>query len=438
MLLTMPLFLLASGWWQHARTRRIAGVRVPFPGPETAKSAFYMSLIVATTTLNFTFAGISILFVLVLERLETLILAPTMDLIRRRKIHLYSRIALGLCALAAIITLTDADNYRLSLFAAFSILTYLAGYTGRFDLMSRHAKTGRPIDRRYFVEEHMTTPVLLTLWLAGLALINQGPAMHAIRDGFTSFLTTPAGLWAMGIGVCYEGLFIFTSLIFIDRRGFAFGMPVHVCASLLAGVAASFVLRAIYGTAAPSTAQLVAATCVSGAALVLSYPALRRLLRPTPATAALARLVLFVCGTNTCRSAMAAAIARAELARGNGQADGWRVGSAGVNVAAPGAPMAVEAQAALRELGVAVNGHQAQSLTRELCQQSEAIYCMTTAQRDAVLDLAPEAAGKVFSLDPDGDLPDPHGQPAEAYQSLSQRLQGLVRQRLPVLATTSG
>jgi hypothetical protein len=289
MLVAMPVFLYASGWWRHARTRRVGRLRVPFPGRETARSAAFMSLIVGTTTLNFTFAGISILFVLVLERLETLVLAPTMDLVRGRHIHWFSWAALALCATAAVITLTDASNYHLTLAAALSILAYLGGYVGRFDLMSRYAKTGRPTDRRYYVEEHMTTPVVLVGLLGVLALINQGTAMHMLRDGFTSFLISPAAPWAIGIGVCYEGLFIFTSLIFIDRRGFAFGMPVHVCASLLAGVAATFVLRGLFGSAAPSTAQFVAAGCVSAAALVLSFPAIMAVLRQRVPTGTLVR-----------------------------------------------------------------------------------------------------------------------------------------------------
>ncbi len=447
LLTAMVVFLAASGWWRLARRRRIAGVRVPFPGRETAASAFFMALIVGTTTLNFTFAGISILFVLVLERLETLVLAPGVDLIRRRRISRYSWVALALCALAAVVTLTDVDNYHLTVAAALSILTYLAGYTGRFSIMSKHAKTGGPGDRRYFVEEHMTTPVMLVLILAAFALIGQGPAMQALRAGFTTFLTTPAAPWAFAIGVAYEGLFIFTTHIFLDRREFAFGMPVHVCASLLAGVAATFGLRAIYGTAAPSQAQFVAAACVVAAAFALSYPAIRAWLttmswvggrRATGLLPAPAR-VLFVCGNSTDRSPMAAAIARAELTGVTGH---WLVEAAGLDVTEPGAPMSPQAVDALRRLNITACDHRSQRLTRELCDQSTIIYTMTAAQREALLALAPAAAGKTYCLDPAGaDLPSPGRQPAEFYQGLAERIQSLVRQRLtelPALSPTAG
>jgi len=479
-LAAMPVFLIASGWWRHARTRRVAGIRVPFPGRETGASAFWMALVVGTTTLNFTFTGFTILFMLVMMRIETLVLAPTMDLIRRRQISRYSWLALGLSLLSAIIALADVRGYRLSVAAALSLATYLLGYTGRFEIMSRHAKTGRPTDRRYFVEEHMTTPIMLVLVLAVPALINQGAAMHALREGFTTFLGTPAAPYAFAIGVCYEGLFIFTTLIFLDRREYAFCMPVHVCASLLAGVAAALVLRAWFGTAAPSPAQLTAAACVVLAAFTLSYPALRArwltawaatrmatwrptgartpvLVAPAPPSreAVTARLLLFVCGQNTARSAMAEAIARAEIARAglpptrdSSTADYSTMDnkltaySAGLS-ASPGTAMAQPAVEALRRLGVPTLPHHSRQLTSELCRRSAAVYCMTTAQRAAVIALAPDAAERTFCLDPTGDIAEPAGHgaepsadrpgqaaPAEAYLRCAQRIRQHVRTRL--------
>lgn len=435
LLFSMVVFLIVSKWWRLARSREIAGVRVPFPGRETAASACFMAVIVGTTTLNFTFVGISILFVLVLERLETLVLAPSIDLVRRRKIHMYSQVALGLCAVAAVVTLADADNYTLSVAAALSILCYLAGYAGRFDIMSRHAKTGTTDDRRYFVEEHMMTPIMLTAALAVLAIIGQGESMLRLRDGFTTFFgspTTPWVWWAFGIGVCYEALFIYTTHIFLDRRPFAFGMPVHVCASLLAGVAATFILKAMYGTSAPSNAQFVAAACVIGAAFALSYPnflAWRANRRPArPAGPGERRQLVFVCGANTSRSPMAAAIAHHEM---TGTDLPWQATSAGVNVTASGAGLSRDAAVALRELGVPVpRGHQSTPLTPQLCDRSVAVYCMTRDQRDTVVAMAPDAANRTYCLDAAADVPDPVGQPPEMYLGVARRIQAAVRARL--------
>jgi protein-tyrosine-phosphatase len=353
---------------------------------------------------------------------------------------------------SAVIALTDIHNYKLTIGAVASVGFYALGYCLRFRIMSTHAKTGNPRrDRRYFIEEHMTTPVVL-LGMAGIpALIDQGPWMHAMRIGFTSFLATPAVFPALLIGVCYEGLFIMTSLIFINRREFSFGTPVHVCASLLAGIAASFILHGAFGKPLPSAAQYVAAVLVVAAACILSYETVRAFLarrpdrpaavpgrpasapgRPASAPgrpAAVPGMIMFVCGGNTSRSPMAEAIARAELAAAGGSR--WPVASAGVSVRSPGSPISPQAVKALLEIGVDPPlDHLSRQLTPEMCAGTTMVYCMTRAQRDLVVALAPAAAARTVCLDPEADLPDPAGQPLQAYRDCAARFRTLIRERL--------
>jgi protein-tyrosine-phosphatase len=389
-----------------------------------------MAFIVGTTTLNFTFPGASIVFMLVLMRITTLLTAPTVDLIRRRKIHWCSSAALVLCVLSAVVALADIGNYTLTTGAVLSVALYATGYYFRFRLMSAHAKSGDLWrDRQYLVEEHMATPFTLLLILGIPALIDQGPWMHALRLGFTSFLVTWAVVPALLIGVCYEGLYVMTSLIFINRREFSFGVPVHVCASLLAGIAASFILYGAYGARLPSTAQYVAAALVICAALVLSYPTIRAYFARRRLPRATARRLLFVCGGNTSRSPLAAAIARAELAA-DPAIRGWQVSSAGVSVGSPGTPISSEAARVLLELGVeAPLDHRARQLTPVMCADSDKVYCMTRDHRESVIAIAPEAAERTVCIDPGIDVPEPAGH-IDAYRDCAGRLQTLIRQHL--------
>jgi protein-tyrosine-phosphatase len=430
-ILAMPVFVLATGWWRYSRRRRIAGRDVPFPGRHTAESAFWMAIIVLTTTLNFTFQGASIVLMLVLMRIGTLILSPTMDLVRRWRIHWYSAAALTLCMLSAVIALTDISNYTLTFGAILSLGLYCLGYTMRFRVMSTQAKTGdRELDRRYFIEEHMTTPVWMLALVAVPALVNTGPWMHALRIGFTTFFTTSLVFPALLIGVCYEGLFIMTSLIFLDRREFSFCMPVHVTSSLLAGVAASFALNGLYGAKLPSSAQYIAAFIVCAAATMLSYPTVRAYIARRRGQLVDTRQLLFVCGGNTSRSPMAAAIARSELAA-YPAIQHWRVECAGVAVHSPGAPITPEAINVLLDLGIeAPLDHKSRQLTPKLCADTDMVYCMTRAHRDQVIALAPGAADRTICLDPDADIPDPSGLALEAYLDCATRLRALIRGRL--------
>lgn len=428
MLFSMPLALTILRWWGHARRRTFLGRAIPCPGRETAMSAAWMSLIVGTTTLNFTFPGVSIVLMLVLMRIETLILSPTVDFVRRRKIHTRSWVAVGLSALSAVVALTDVSNYQLTFGAVASLVGYLIGYTNRFLIMSRYAKYGDPFaDRRYLVEEHMTTPVMLVAILAVPALLGEGPAMRALRTGFTAFLATPAALPAFVIGVLYEGLFLFTTQIFLDRREYSFCMPVHVCSSLLAGVVAALGLTAVFGIAPPSAAQFVAAACVVTAAFALSYPTIRvaRLTgRRCPR-----KLLMFVCGQNNIRSPMAAAIARFELARATGGAE-WDVTCAGVTVRRSGSPMTTAAINALRQLGIPAPPHFSRELTRQMCTESTVIYCMTRRQCEIVAEMATNTTDRVFCLNPNADVSEPNDDGADSYRDSAGRIHSLVCNRL--------
>lgn len=223
-LLGMPIFLTASRWWRYSRRRRILGRSVPFPGRETVLSGFWTAFIVGTTTLNFIFVGGSIVFMLVLMRIEQLIFFLAIDLIRRRKIHWYWWAAPGLGMLSVVTALTDVDHYVLTLGAILGPLAYLMGYACRFQIMDRHAKSGdKSRDRGHFVEEHAATPIMLARLLGIRAWVDQGTRMHSLRGGFTVFLTSSAVFPARLIGVFYQGLFIFISLIYLDPREFSSG-----------------------------------------------------------------------------------------------------------------------------------------------------------------------------------------------------------------------
>ncbi len=436
----MPLFVAASGRWRDARRRPTGGGRghgLPWIGRETLASACFTAVIIGTTTLNYTFKGISIVLVLLLMRGGVLILSPIVDQVRRREVAWYSWAALAASLAAVWIALADVDNYRLTWLAVLSLVAYFGGYIGRFGTMSLHAKS--PEDernRRYFIEEHMAAAPILVVMLAIGALVGQGESLLQLRRGFTGFLVTPAALPAFLVGVLYEGLFVFGSLIYLDRREYTYCVPVNRCSSLLAGVAAAYGLTMLYGQAPPSRAQLFAGVLILVAILLLAVPVwmARRSAAAAAAATAVATggatggrrrpLLLFVCGGNTCRSPMAAAVARAE-ARGRT----FEIESAGT-AAVPGTPMSAGAEVALRQLGVPAGSHRAKALTAELVERAAAIFCMTRGQRQAVLALVPEAAGKTVCLDPEGDIPDPIGQPPAAYLSCAQRLRLLVGARL--------
>lgn len=121
-------------------------------------------------------------------------------------------------------------------------------------------------------------------------------------------------------------------------------------------------------------------------------------------------MILFVCTGNTCRSPLAAALARAQ---------GVDAGSAGL-AAFPGDPATPQAIRAAERHGADLTAHRAQRVNSELVNRAETIYVMTPGHRDALNARFPEAAGRVRVLSP--AVPDPYGGGDAVYEACVQRL----------------
>ena len=432
-------FITVMGWWKYAGRREFFGVSVPFPRKLTFLSGICMATIMGTTTLAFTFGGLGIVLVLVLLRAGTLIIAPIVDQIVGRRVRWFSWSAMLVSLAAVLVALSDAASYTLTIAAALDIAAYLAAYFFKLQFMSRLAKTDDPsATRRYLVEEQMVASPLLLIALVAMAFIGASDVMLGFRTGLTSFLMSEAAIYAVLVGFCYAALCVCTTLIFLDRRENTFCMPMHSGSSMLAGFAATLIIAVLYNQNGPSVAQTVSAGFIFIALGFLSpLHHLDRLLARLRGTKR-ERLFLFVCSGNTCRSPMAAAIANAEMAtRLRVSIDklktvNARAMSAGVS-ARVGEPLTAEAQEALGLLDVPVEPHAARSLTPEMAQQAEKIFCMTDSVRQAVIQMLPAVANKTYCLDTEADIPDPIGKGMDAYLNCARRIHDLVRLRFDEL-----
>ena len=147
------------------------------------------------------------------------------------------------------------------------------------------------------------------------------------------------------------------------------------------------------------------------------------------------RRMLFVCTGNTCRSPMAAGLARQALARHlrctprDLPECGVEVLSAGV-FAADGFPPSPEAVAAAARLGADISGHRSRKVTSELIHAVDVVFCMTDMHVATVRRLAEENGPQIERLDRAGDVPDPIGAGPDVYVSTAERIQAALVRRL--------
>ncbi|QVL35102.1 hypothetical protein [Aminirod propionatiphilus] len=106
--------------------------------------------------------------------------------------------------------------------------------------------------------------------------------------------------------------------------------------------------------------------------------------------------LLFVCGGNTCRSPMAAALADAMLRR-RGMDGRWEVASAGV-AAFAGDEATPLARSVVARRGLSLEGHRSRPLSAYDVEMARLVLTMTLAQRDALRHLYPEFRERIFLL----------------------------------------
>jgi hypothetical protein len=269
----MLAFLAVTGWWRLSAVTSIAGLPVHLPTRWTFLSGLCTAAIIMTTTLAYTFPGVSIVFMMLLMRGGVLVIAPLVDALAGRTVRWYSWTALGLALAALVVAFSERMSFQLGLAAGINVGAYLLAYFIRLRFMSRLAKSDRPEQmKRYFAEEQMVaTPALLAM-LGLLALWDAGPVTGAIRDGFTSFFQRGVTLPAIAIGLFSLGTGIFGGLILLDRRENTFCVPVNRASSILAGVGATLALHWLFGLRMPTAHEWTGAGLIVAAILVLSLP----------------------------------------------------------------------------------------------------------------------------------------------------------------------
>jgi len=271
-LCTMIIVISILGWWKYAKHSTVFGVSVPHPTKWTLFSGIFTSLIIGTTTLAYTFDGVSIVLAMLLMRGGVLIIAPIVDTITKRSVRWFSWVGLVGALTALLIPIFDASGFHIPFLLGIVIAVYLFSYFMRFQFMSRNAKSDKKeVNLRYFVEEQMVSTPVLVIFLGLFALLKSDIG-DAVRMGWTVHWDQPY-LWALIlIGVLSQGTGFFGTLVFLDKNENTYCIPVNRSSSILAGVIASFLLSIFPNVGLPKTSQLIGAAIIIVSILFLTIP----------------------------------------------------------------------------------------------------------------------------------------------------------------------
>ena len=265
------LFIWASGWWREAHKSSLCGLTLPCPTRWTVLSGVGAALLLFTVPLSFTFRDVSIPFMQLLMRGDVLIVAPAVDILLGRRVRWFSWAALILVATGLSITIDARGGLHLPTLAMVTIVLYTFGYLVRIFAMTRVAKTGDVrATKGYFVEEQLVAIPLALAALAVLSAAHWGTQGDQLRFGFIAVWSSGRVPYLAVLAALLFFISIFAILILLDRRENTFCVPFERSASVLAGLAATYVLAAMALSAAPTRAEVAGALLLVLAIVLLS------------------------------------------------------------------------------------------------------------------------------------------------------------------------
>ena len=140
--------------------------------------------------------------------------------------------------------------------------------------------------------------------------------------------------------------------------------------------------------------------------------------------------LVFVCTGNTCRSPMAAEIAKAKLRqKGLGH---WEVASCGI-FAHDGEAMSPLAQKALEEKGLSGDAHRAMRILPDHLEMADFVITMTRDQKKALEAAFPMHKDKIRTL-AEEDIPDPYGGDEALYRRCMAAIDTALERTIDALA----
>ena len=270
-LLLTYVFIWASGWYRDAHRVQLGNAGLPVPTRYTLLSGVGTALVLFTVPLSFTFTNVSIPFIQLLMRGDILLIAPLVDFMFGRRVRWWSWTALVIVAIALTFVVHQRGGFHLPPLAIATVVLYTFGYFLRLAVMTRVSKSGDAASvRGYFVEEKLIALPMSVVALAAISWTGLGSQAGELSWGFLRAWSDPVFLLLAGGGVTLTIISVFAAIILLDPRENSYCVPLERSSSLLAGLTAAFVLHALWAQPAPTSSELIGASLLLAAILLLT------------------------------------------------------------------------------------------------------------------------------------------------------------------------
>jgi hypothetical protein len=265
------LFIWLSGWHRDAHGVQLGGSRLPVPTRYTVLSGVGTALVLFTVPLSFTFTDVSIPFIQLLMRGDILIIAPLVDFIFGRRVRWWSWLALVIVGIALTFVVHQRGGFHLPPLAIATVVLYTVGYFLRLAVMTRISKSGDAANvRGYFAEEKLIALPMSVVALAAVSFMGLGSQGDELAWGFTRAWTDPVFWLLAGGGFTLTIISVFAAVILLNPRENSYCVPLERSSSLLAGLAAAYVLHLFWNQPAPTGSELIGAGLLLAAIVLLT------------------------------------------------------------------------------------------------------------------------------------------------------------------------